>query len=94
MNRSLRISAMSLILLVAAVAGHSTAMAQHAGTRPGPMQYPEALQPLDTKLSFEMAFLKMPEAVVEEADTYRWPAWTLGFFLCMLVARQRRMRNI
>ena len=81
MNRVLRIGALSLILLAAVVAGQTTTQAQHAGTRPGPMQYPEALQPWNTKLSFEMAFLKMPEAVVEEADTYRWPAWTLGFFM-------------
>lgn len=81
MNRSHGVGALTLALLVVTLSGSSITYAQHAGTRPGPMQYPEALQPWDTKLSFEMAFLKMPEAVVEEADTYRWPAWTVGMFV-------------
>ena len=55
--------------------------AQVVGTKPGPMQYPEALEQFTFKTSLEMAFLKMPEAVVEEADTYRWPSWTLDVFM-------------
>ena len=71
----------SILIVGLAVAAAIGVSAQSVGTRPGPMQYPEALELWDTKVSFEMAFLKMPEAVVEEADTYRWPAWTLGVFM-------------
>ncbi|MBI2793434.1 MAG: hypothetical protein HYX66_02135 [Ignavibacteria bacterium] len=59
----------------------AVASAQTIGTRPGPMQYPEALAPYNFKTALEMAFLKMPEAVVEESDTYRWPAWALDVFM-------------
>lgn len=57
------------------------AYGQTLGTRPGPMQYPAPLQTWESKVAFQMAFLKMPEAVVEEADTYRWPAWDIDVFV-------------
>lgn len=43
----------------------------------GPMMYPAALESGDTKFAVEMALTKMPESVVEESDTYRWPSWTM-----------------
>ena len=45
------------------------------------MQYPEAMPEWSFKGAFEMAFIKMPEAVVEEADTYRWPSWDVDVFM-------------
>jgi len=69
------------VTLSLAVVGGAIVSAQSIGTQPGPMQYPEALPLGDTKVSLEMAFLKMPEATVEAADTYRWPAWTLDLFV-------------
>lgn len=56
-------------------------LSQAIGTRPGPMQYPAPLTPYTFKTSLEMEFLKMPESVVEEADTYRWPG--LGIDILM-----------
>lgn len=56
-------------------------LSQTIGTKPGPMQYPEALAPYTFKTALEMAFLKMPESVVEEADTYRWPGFALDCFM-------------
>lgn len=56
-------------------------LSQVIGTKPGPMQYPEALAPYTFKTSLEMAFLKMPEAVVEESDTYRWPGFAIDCFM-------------
>ncbi len=53
----------------------SIATGQLIGTA-GPVQFPASMQPGEGKLAIEMALMKMPEAVVEEADTYRWPSWT------------------
>jgi len=67
--------------LVALCICTAPAVSQSIGTLAGPMQYPEALAPWHFKTAFEMAFIKMPEAVVEEADTYRWPSWDVDVFM-------------
>lgn len=69
---SLRLLAIVMLLATVAYTGQAQVVGEAS-----PMVYPAAMQSGDVKMAIEMTMIKMPEAVVEEADTYRWPAWTL-----------------
>ena len=43
--------------------------------------FPASMEVGDVCMAIEVAMIKMPEAVVEEADTYRWPSLTLDTWL-------------
>ncbi len=54
---------------------------QTPATESTTMQFPDTLETFHFRTSFNMAFIQMPEAVVEEGATIRWPSWDLETFM-------------
>ena len=50
---------------------------QSIGTVPGSFFYPDKLETFDTKFVFDVMFARVPFDVVEEAQTFRWPLFTV-----------------
>jgi hypothetical protein len=54
-----------------------SAPAQTLGTTPGTLHYPLSITPKQFKTEFAVSFSRIPEDVVEEAASIRWPLFTL-----------------
>lgn len=63
----------SSLMLIA----HFGLTAQTLGTESGGFYYPEKLETWDVKSEFDILFARVPYDVVEEAQTYRWPLFSL-----------------
>ncbi|MCX6139942.1 MAG: hypothetical protein NTX15_03790 [Candidatus Kapabacteria bacterium] len=50
---------------------------QTLGTVPGSFFYPDRLESFNTKFAFDVMFGRVPFDVVEEAQTFRWPLFTV-----------------
>ena len=65
------------VLSICAMLILNSAPAQTLGTTPGTLHYPLAITPKEFKTEFAVSFSKMPQDVVEESASIRWPLFTL-----------------
>lgn len=67
-------------IVLSATCSVSIAFAQVSAYNEGVL-YPAPLDSWKTRRAVEIGMMKMPEAVVEESDTYRWPSVTFDLWL-------------